>query len=96
MGSQGIIHVGKQAVLSVGDTSEVIEPGPGHSEGISAGVRELIDVVANGGEVSSPGSAGLTVVELIFGFLESQRQGNVRVELPLPRDLLDPSDSQLK
>lgn len=54
--------------------------------GIPAGVQELVKILAEGGEPVSPGRAGHTVVELIIGFLESQRQGHIPVPIPVPRD----------
>ena len=44
-------------------------------EGIPAGIHELISAMDQGVESVSPGRAGHTVVELIIGFLESQRTG---------------------
>ena len=85
VGSEGIVKVEDKATLCTSDGLRDIEIHHDHSAGIPAGVRELIEVVANGGEVSSPGRDAHAVVEVIFGFLESQRQGNRRVELPLPR-----------
>ena len=56
-----------------------------HVETISVAVGDLINVVANGGVPRCTGQESMRVVEIIFGFLESQRQGNNRVQLPLPR-----------
>ena len=52
---------------------------------IAAGVQELVRLVDQGGEPVSLGKAGHTVVEIIIGFLESQRQGNAPIHIPLPR-----------
>ena len=80
--------------MLVGETSVVVHKGsetrqidlPNTSvESIGDGMRELIDVVADGGELKSTGRDGMRVVEITMGFLESQRQGNNRVQLPLPR-----------
>jgi hypothetical protein len=46
-------------------------------------VRELIEVLDAGGETSSPMSSAMNVMEVIFGFIESQRRANVRIDLPL-------------
>ena len=55
-------------------------------ERFAAGMQELVKVVAEGGELVSPGRAGHTVVELLLGILQSQQQGNTPVKFPLPRD----------
>jgi len=85
IGSEGYITVDKDAVLYVGKTAEVIAPPVWEISGIPYGVRELIEAVETGSDVASPGRAAHTVVEIICGFLESQRQGNAKVMLPLPR-----------
>lgn len=54
--------------------------------GIPAGVQELVRIVDEGGEPVSPGRAGREVVEIILGFLDSNRRDYVKVQLPLPRD----------
>ncbi len=56
-----------------------------HAETIPVAVCDLIDVVANGGVPRCTGQESMRVVEITMGFLESQRQGNNRVQLPLPR-----------
>ena len=56
-----------------------------HGETIPVAVCDLIDVVANGGVSRCTGQDSMRVVEIMLGFLESQRQGNNRVQLPLPR-----------
>ena len=50
-----------------------------------AGVQELIKLVDEGGEPVSPARDAHNVMEVIFGFLESQRQGNAKVPIPVPR-----------
>ena len=47
--------------------------------------KELIKLVDDGGDPISPARAGHRVVEILIGFLESHRRGNVRVDLPIPR-----------
>ena len=54
--------------------------------GMAAGVQELVRLVDEGGEPVSPGREALKVVEIMIGFLESQRRGNAKVSIPLPRD----------
>ena len=86
MGSEGYIAIDKDAVLHKGKTSEVIVVVPEWEvSGIPRGVRELIQAVDTGGEVASPGCAAHTVIEVIFGFFESQKRDNAKVHLPLPR-----------
>jgi len=53
--------------------------------GIPAGVQELVRLVDQGGEPVSPGRVGHMVVEIMIGFLESQRHGNAPMRLPLSR-----------
>lgn len=85
IGSEGRIVVDKEATLTRGGKSETIVAPAAAISGIPAGVRELVEALDEGRETSSPMSAALNVVEVIFGFLESQRLGNVRVDLPVPR-----------
>ena len=77
---------GKEALLqrSGEDEKIIVAPETGMS-GIPAGVRELIEAMDEGRETKSPMAAAMNVMEVIFGFLESQRRGNVRVDLPLTR-----------
>jgi UDP-N-acetyl-2-amino-2-deoxyglucuronate dehydrogenase len=68
-----------------GEAAETIRPPEWPISGIPAGVQELVRLVDQGGDPVSPGSVGHTVVEIIVGFLESQRQGNAPMAIPLPR-----------
>ena len=88
VGSTGRILLAseKQGTLYQGDEASAIEVPELAVHGIVAGMQELIQVVAEGGELVSPGRAGHTVVELILGILQSQQQGNTPVKLPMPRD----------
>jgi hypothetical protein len=86
MGSDGYITVDKDAVLHRGKTSEVIVAPEWEVSGIPQGVRDLIQALDSGGEVASPGRAARTVVEVIFGFFESQKRDNAKVYLPLTRN----------
>ena len=56
--------------------------------GIPAGVQELIHVVDEGGEPVSPGRAGRKVVEIILGFLDSNRHNNAKVKIPSPTRII--------
>ena len=86
-GSQGQILIDKDdAELLRDGQREKIEPPEARLSGIPAGVRELVEILDRGGATSSPIAAAIDVVEVIFGFIESQRRGNVRVELPLSEE----------
>ena len=87
VGSTGRIVVAndKRGTLYQGDTEEAIEIVESPIHGIAAGVRELVSIVADGGELVSPGHAGHTVVELLIGILRSQQQGHSPVHFPLTR-----------
>ncbi len=89
-GTSGYINAdgfpsGTQVSITTDEKSEPIEVPEDGAQGIALGVRELVRRLQEGGELASPGRAGHAVVEIIIGFLESQRRGNVRVSLPLPR-----------
>jgi predicted dehydrogenase len=83
VGSEGRILVGKEARLQRGEDWQTIVAPEMEISGIPAGVRELIEALDEGRETKSPMSAAMNVMEVIFGFLESQRRGNTRVDLPL-------------
>ena len=85
--SEGYVLIDNdQAKIVREDGTETIEAPEWSVTGIPAGVQELIEVIDGGGEPVSPGREALKVVEIMIGFLESQKQGNTRVALPLPRD----------
>jgi len=87
VGSQGQILIDKDdAELLRDGQREKVEPPEASLSGIPAGVRELVEILDRGGATSSPIAAAIDVVEVIFGFIESQRRGNVRVELPLSEE----------
>ena len=73
------------AFIHRGKNAELITPPPltkyGGLEGIPAGVREMVNVVADGGTLVSPGREALKTVEIMLGFLASQARGNVRVDI---------------
>lgn len=89
-GALGDMHITETAVTTSvtvykdGESRRVSLPSR-HVETISVALGDLISVVANGGVPRCTGHESMRVVEIIFGFLESQRQGNNRVQLPLPR-----------
>lgn len=80
-----LIMVSDGGTLYRGEEPEPLKPPTWPVEGIPAGIHELIAAIDQGVESVSPGRAGHTVVELIIGFLESQKQGNVPVPIPVPR-----------
>ena len=80
-----LIMVSDGGTLYRGEEPEPLAPPTWPVEGIPAGIHELIAAMDQGVESVSPGRAGHTVVELISGFLESQKQGNVPVPIPVPR-----------
>ena len=86
VGTTGYILIGNHgSTIYRQDSIESIEAPKWDVEGIPAGVRELVQLISEGGEPKSPARAALNVVEIMIGFLESQRQGNGKVTLPNPR-----------
>ncbi len=87
VGTNGHILINdKEATLHQGDAVHVIEAPTWDITGIPAGVRELVGLIAEGGEPVSPGTDGYKVVQIIIGFLTSQQRNNGRVDLPLAVD----------
>ncbi len=86
MGSEAQIIVDKEATLIRGGKAEAIVAPEAAMSGIPAGVRDLVEALDEGRATRSPMSAAINVVEVIFGFLASQRLGNARVDLPVPRE----------
>jgi predicted dehydrogenase len=76
---------GERADLVVDDQRTPIQEPDWPVTGIPLGIQELIKLVDEGGDPISPARAGHRVVEILIGFLESHRRGNVRVDLPIPR-----------
>ena len=74
-----------KAALIKGEESEPIVPPAWPVEGIPAGVQELVRLIDEGGEPMSPARTAHQVVEIMIGFLESQRQGNAKIPIPVPR-----------
>ena len=90
IGTTGRILLARdQSILYRGEEPEPIEAPEWPVEGIPAGVQELVRLIDEGGAPVSPGRAGLTVVEIIIGFLESQHRGNAPIPIPVPREYLD-------
>ena len=86
VGSTGyILNVDRKATIYKGDRAEEIIPPEWPVSGIPAGVQELVRLVDEGGEPASPAREAHKVVEIMIGFLESQRRGNAKVAIPLPR-----------
>ena len=84
VGTNGYILISdKGATLHQDDAVETIEAPSWDMTGIPAGVRELVGLVAEGGQPVSPGSEGYKVVQIIIGFLTSQQRDNGKVQLPL-------------
>lgn len=83
-GTSGWIYINeKYAEIDRGDGIRTIVPeGLTHFDS-AATVRELISVMENGGEtISRPRSARYTL-EIMLGFLASQKHGNTRIDFPL-------------
>ena len=86
VGTEGYVLIdNEKASLEKDGTSQPITPPQWEVEGIPAGVQELVRIVAEGGESSSSGRDGHKVVEIMIGFLESQRRDNGKITIPGPR-----------
>jgi predicted dehydrogenase len=86
VGTTGYITISdRQGHIYKDDTVEQIQPPSWPISGIPAGVQELVRLIDQGGKPVSPGRAAHTVVEVIIGFLESQRRGNAKVTIPVAR-----------
>jgi predicted dehydrogenase len=82
MGSEGIIFIDKNGATIHKDSGvEPIQAPDWPVVDIPAGIQELVRLVAEGGQPVSPGTEALKVVEIIMGFLESQRQGNAKIPI---------------
>lgn len=85
VGSTAYILIADEAVLYKRGKAEVIQAPEWPVSGIPAGVQELIRLVDKGGEPVSPARDAYLVLQVLFGFLESQCQGNAKVAIPLSR-----------
>lgn len=89
VGSDGYILISDQkAEIYSGDSCEEIQPERWQKIGIPAGIEELVQLLESGDEPISPGKEAHKTVEIIIGFLESQRRDNAKVTIPVPRDRL--------
>ncbi len=89
VGSDGYILINdRKAEIYKGDSREEIQPEPWPKVGIPAAIEELVQLLESSGEPISPGREALKTVEIMIGFLESQRRGNAKVTIPVPRDRL--------
>ena len=87
VGTTGYILINnEEAIIHRDNASDRIIPPEWSVEGIPAGVQELVRLVDEGGTPVSSAKDGHKVVEIIIGFLESQRRGNAKVTIPIPRD----------
>ena len=86
VGTEGYVLIdNEKATLEKDGASQPITAPAWEVEGIPAGVQELVHIVAEGGESSSSGRDGHKVVEIMIGFLESQRRDNGKITIPGPR-----------
>ena len=90
MGTDGFLTVnaaraGTQCLLMKDEQAKTLDLGDeGMGGGIGLSVRDVIHAVDEGRAPYCPGAEAKGVVDVMLGFLESQRLGNVRVDLPLP------------
>ena len=80
-GSDGSITIDDTLTLSRGGEVEQLTPPRQAAHGIAAGTQELVRLVAEGGTPVSPGTDGIKSLEIIIGFLESQRRGSAPVTI---------------
>ncbi len=87
MGSEGCVFIGNDgASIHKESGVEPIQAPEWPVEGIPAGVQELVRLVDQGGEPVSSGTEARKTVEIIIGFLESQRRDNAKVSIASLRD----------
>lgn len=89
VGSTGVVLITADAVLQKAGKVEPIAVPSWPVTGIAAGVQELVKLVAEGGEPVSPAKAAHQVVEVMVGFLVSQKRDNSKVPIPVPRDWVE-------
>lgn len=95
-----IVQYKNSGVIWRGDQSEtfhatpeyidIVKPNPLQGDtlpGISAGVRDLVNVLVDGAPIVSPPESAQNVVEVLSGFVVSAHNGNTKVQLPLNRSL---------
>ena len=86
-GTDGCITVNDRhaEIETTGGTRKIDCPHHTYVDSPSA-IRELIDVMENGGKTCSPPRQGRKVVEVLLAFMASQKRGNVRIDLPLDEE----------
>jgi predicted dehydrogenase len=82
VGESGRLVIDDRAATLIRDgVEEDIEAPEWPITGIPAAAQEIVRLVAEGGEESSPGVEAHKAVKITMGFLESQQRGNARVDL---------------
>ena len=88
-GSRGIVHIdGEDATLTTAgrEPREVVSrrlaPDSYQVEGLVAAYGELIDMIENGGESTSPSREARKTVQIMLGFLKSNQNGSRLVDVP--------------
>lgn len=83
-GTEGWIFIHeKYAEIDNGEGVQTIVPeGLTHFDS-AAVVRDLISVMENGGQTISPPRSARHTLEIMLGFLASQKHGNTRIDFPL-------------
>ncbi|MBT5533843.1 Gfo/Idh/MocA family oxidoreductase [Candidatus Poribacteria bacterium] len=82
VGESGRLMIDDRAATLVRDgVEENIEAPEWPITGIPAAAQEIVRLIAEGGEESSPGVEAHKAVQITMGFLESQQRGNARVDL---------------
>ena len=82
VGSSGYIVINDQEATVYKDGKGTLISAPQWGVvGIEAGVQNLVQLVDQGGEPVSSGKEALKTVEIMIGFLESQRHHNTKINL---------------
>ena len=82
VGSSGYININDhEAKIYKNDEITPISAPKWDVIGIEAGVQNLVETVDKGGKPVSSGNEALKIVEIIIGFLESQRHHNTKINL---------------
>ena len=82
MGTEGFILIDKEgATIHKDGVVEQVQAPEWPVLDIPAGIQELVRLVDAGGTPVSPGTEALKVVEIITGFLESQRRNNAKITI---------------
>lgn len=83
-GTEGCITVNdKHAEIETKDGTKKIDCPDNVFPDTPAAIRELIHVMENGGETCSPPRQARKALEILLGFMASQKNGNVRIDFPL-------------